>query len=162
MSHRYGQYWQVWHPQWYVLICPPYSQILFKSNLHIVLNISCKFHSCVKTLKSQNYWASFISLYNHVCGLSGWVSRRAVGTVLAPPTPPPSTPYTQKLFKSNVYIVVNISCKFHKCLNILTSLINYVLKCVCPGRSWVSRDGFGTPPPHPPAPHTPQNYSNQI
>ena len=29
---------------------PPYSQILFKSTLHYVLNISCKFHSCVKTL----------------------------------------------------------------------------------------------------------------
>ena len=61
--------------------CPPHSQILFKSNLHIVLNISCKFHSCVKTLShktTEPSCGSFISLYNHVCGL--WKFSATVST----------------------------------------------------------------------------------
>ena len=83
MPHRWSVL-AVWHPQWYVLVCPesslvcgaptrpPYSQILFKSNIHIVLKISCKFHSYVKTLShktTEPSCGSFISLYNHVCGL---------------------------------------------------------------------------------------------
>ena len=71
-----------------VLICPqsvalstrpPYSQMLFKSNLHIVLNISCKFHSCVKTLShktTEPSCGSLISLYNHVYGEGARGGRR--------------------------------------------------------------------------------------
>ena len=46
------------------------------------------------------------------------VGLESVVTGSAPHTPPPSTPYTQKLFKSNLDIVVNISCKFQSSLKI--------------------------------------------
>ena len=56
-----------------------------------------------------------------------------VGSVVGPswrdwhPHPTTSTPYSHKLFKSNLNIVVNISGKFHNCLNILTSLSMYFI-----------------------------------
>ena len=77
---------------------PPYSQMLFKYTLRIVLNISCKFHSCVKILShktTEPSCGSFISLYNHVCGISGWVRRGSVVTRLAPPPHPPAHPAPQ-------------------------------------------------------------------
>ena len=56
--------------------CPPK---LFKFNPHIVLNISWKFHSCVKIPSDRNIessFGSFISLYNHVCVSTGARGRR--------------------------------------------------------------------------------------
>ena len=75
----------------------------------------------------------------------------------------PSTLYTQKLFKSNVNIVVNISCKFHNCLNILTSLSKYSIanrQVRVPWSVLVGRESVVTgsaPPTPPPAPHIPKN-----
>ena len=102
----------------------PYTHKLFKSNLNIVVNKSCKFHNCLNILTSLSMYliAKRVRLPWSVL-----VSRESVVTGSAPHTPSPSTPYTQRIFKSNLNIVVNISCKFHNYMNILTSLSMYLI-----------------------------------
>ena len=118
----------------------PYTQKLFKSNVNIVVNISCKFHNCLNILTSFNCKQTSASAL--VSLDQSWIRRESVVTGSAPPTPPPSTPYTQKLFKSIVNIVVNISCKFHSYLKISTWLKMHLIHEKTLGLSWVRLDGL--------------------
>ena len=76
-----GMSWYVpgaWRPRH----APKTPKYYLKSNLHIVLNISCKFPSCVKTLShktTEPSCGSLISLYNHVCGLFGLCEHGSTG-----------------------------------------------------------------------------------
>ena len=118
----------------------PYTQKLFKSNLNIVVNISCKFHNCLIILTPLSKY----SVANRQVLLS-WsvvIRRESVATGSAPPAPPPRTPYTQKLFKSIVNIVVNISCKFHSYLKISTWLKMHLIHEKTLGLSLIRLDGL--------------------
>ena len=122
------------------------------ANLNIVVNISCKFHNYMNILTALNMY--LIAKRQVRLPWSVSVGREPVVTGLEPP-PHPQHPITQKLFKSNLNIVVNISGKFHNCLNILTSLSMYLIaKSVrLPWSDLVSRESVVTgSAPHPPPP----------
>ena len=98
----------------------PYTEEIFKSNLNIVVNISCNFHNYMNILTSLSMY--LIAKRQVRLPWSVLVGLESVVTGSAPHATPPSTPYTQKLFKSNLNIIVNISCKFHTSLKISTLL----------------------------------------
>ena len=82
-----------------------------KLNVHIVLNISWKFHSCVKTLTYKN------KKLIKKCLVPMPGRPRAVPEV---PTRVAHARYAQKTLKFNVQIVLNTSSMFRSSMNILT------------------------------------------
>ena len=136
-----GPSWRGWHP--HPIPSTPCTPKLFKSNLNTVVNISCKFHNCLNILTSLSKYA----IANRQVRLP-WSVLIGRESVVSPswrvrhPHPTPSTPYTPKLFKSNVNIVVNISCKFHSYLKISTWLKMHLINEKTLGLSWVRLDGL--------------------